>query len=173
MHEIDVSVLDGWPDPGALEEAAVPLLEQAQGIVNVVQAAASEWSGLGDAYRAPEAAELLAVFGTPTRVSEGLRTGLAVVYRALMGYADTVRDLNRRRGVLLEDIKDFRQRTQLHLGEAAVFDGVPDRQALGGSSGASVALELGELRQRVSSLAAEHEQAEHDCARLIDGVRPD
>ncbi len=172
MHEIDVSVLDGWPNPGALEEAAVPLLEQAQGIVNVVQAAASEWSGLGDAYRAPEAAELLAVFGTPTRVSEGLRTGLAVVYRALMGYADTVRELNRRRGVLLEDIKDFRQRTQLHLGEAAVFDGDPDRQALGGSSGASVALELGELRQRVSSLAAAHEQAEHDCARLIDGVRP-
>ncbi len=172
MYEIDASVLEGWPDPGLLEEAAVPLLEQAQGIVNVVQAAASEWSGLGDAYRAPEAAELLAAFGTPTRVSEGLRTGLAVVYRALMGYADTVRELNRRRGVLLEDITDFRQRTQLHLGEAVAFDALPDRQPLGGSSGASVALELGELRRRVSSLAAEHERAEHDCARLIGSVRP-
>ena len=75
MYEIDASVLEGWPDPGLLEEAAVPLLEQAQGIVNVVQAAASEWSGLGDAYRAPEAAELLAAFGTPARVSEGLRAG--------------------------------------------------------------------------------------------------
>ncbi|VXB77442.1 conserved hypothetical protein [Arthrobacter sp. 9V] len=172
MYGIDASVLEGWPDPGLLEEAAVPLLEQAQGIVNVMQAAASEWSGLGDAYRAPEAAELLAAFGTPARVSEGLRAGLAVVYRALMGYADTVRELNRRRGVLLEDIADFRRRTQLHLGEAVAFDALPERQSLGGSSGASVALELGELRQRVSSLAAGHEQAEHDCARLIDGVRP-
>lgn|GEM_PF-5824797 len=155
-----------------MEEAAVPLLEQAQGIVNVVQAAASEWSGLVDAYRAPEAAELVAAFGTPTRVSEGLRAGLATVFRALMGYADSVRELNRRRGVLLEEIEDFRRRTRLRLGEAVPFDGVPETPSLGSSHGKPVALELAELRQRVSSLAAEHEQAEQDCARQIGGVRP-
>lgn len=155
-----------------MEEAAIPLLEQAQGIVNVVQAAASEWSGLVDAYRAPEAAELVAAFGTPTRVSEGLRAGLATVFRALMGYADSVRELNRRRGVLLEEIEDFRRRTRLRLGEAVPFDGVPETPSLGSSHGKPVALELAELRQRVSSLAAEHEQAEQDCARQIDGVRP-
>ncbi|TQS90561.1 hypothetical protein EU811_18445 [Arthrobacter sp. TS-15] len=155
-----------------MEEAAVPLLEQAQGIVNVVQAAASEWSGLVDAYRAPEAAELVAAFGTPTRVSEGLRAGLATVFRALMGYADSVRELNRRRGVLLEEIEDFRRRTRLRLGEAVPFDGVPETPSLGSSHGKPVALELAELRQRVSSLAAEHEQAEQDCARLICAVRP-
>lgn len=172
MYEIDTSVLEGWPDPAALEEAATPLLEHAQGVVNVVQAAASEWSGLVDAYRAPEAAELVAAFGTPVRVSEGLRTGVVVVYRALLGYADTVRDLNRRRGLLLEEIEDFRRRTQSHLGEAVVFDGIPERQPFGSGHSTSVALEFAELTQRVSALAAEHEQAENDCAHRINSVPP-
>jgi hypothetical protein len=74
--------------------------------------------------------------------------------------------------VLLEEIEDFRKRTQLRLGEAAAFYGVPENPSFGSSPGKPVALELAELRQRVSSLAAEREQAEQDCSHQIDSVPP-
>ncbi|MFE4195337.1 alpha/beta hydrolase [Paenarthrobacter sp. NPDC056912] len=170
MYEIDTSVVEGWPDPAALEEAAAPLLEHAQGVVNVVQAAASEWSGLADVYRAPEAAELVAAFGKPVQVSEALRTGVVVVYRALLGYADTVRDLNRRRGLLLDEIEAFYRERDTYLERMALMEGMGDESA--SMSGTAVAYEADDLQRRVRSLAAEHEQAENDCARRINSVPP-
>jgi hypothetical protein len=112
----------------------------------------------------------VAAFGKPVQVSEGLRAGLATVYRALMGYADAVRELNRRRGVLLEEIEDFYRERDRYLERVALMEGLSDGSA--SVSGTAVAYEAADLQRRVASLAAEHEQAEQDCSHQIDSVRP-
>ena len=168
MYQVDASPLDGWPDPAALEIAAVPLVEHAQGIVNVVQMAASEWSAMADAYRAPEAPELLSLFRPVTQKSEGIRTGLVVVYRALLGYVDDLRDLNRRRGLLLDEIGQFHRERDRYEERVALMESLGDVSA--SVSGAAVASQVAELERRVRLLAAEHEQAEQDCAQQIKRV---
>jgi hypothetical protein len=168
MYQVDASPLDGWPDPPALEVAATPLMENAQGIVNVVQTAASEWSAMAEAYRAPEAPELLALFKPVTQKAEGIRSGLTVVYRALMAYVDGLRDLNRRRDLLLEEIGQFHRERDRYEERTALLEQVGDLTAPAG--GTALALQVADLERRVRLLAAEHEQAQQDCASLIRRV---
>ncbi|MFK0005426.1 alpha/beta hydrolase [Paenarthrobacter sp. NPDC090520] len=168
MYQVDASAMDGWPDPDALEMAANPLTENAQGIVNIVQMAASEWSAMADAYRAPEAPELLALFKPVTQKSEGIRAGLAVVYRALMAYADDIRDLNRRRALLLDEIGQFHRERDRYEERAAFMEQAGD--LLASSGGAALALRAADLERRVRLLASQHEQAQQDCARQINRI---
>ncbi|MFJ4026328.1 alpha/beta hydrolase [Paenarthrobacter sp. NPDC089989] len=168
MYQVDASAMDGWPDPEALEMAANPLTENAQGIVNIVQMASSEWSAMADAYRAPEAPELLALFKPVTQKSEGIRAGLAVVYRALMAYADDIRDLNRRRALLLDEIGQFHRERDRYEERVAFMEQAGD--LLASSGGAALALQAADLERRVRLLASQHEQAQQDCARQINRV---
>ncbi|MFF2841878.1 alpha/beta hydrolase [Paenarthrobacter sp. NPDC057981] len=168
MYQVDASALDGWPDPVALEFSATPLTENAQGIVNAVQSAASEWSAMADAYRAPEAPQLLSLFQPVTRKSEEIRAGLVVVYRALMAYADALRELNRRRGLLLDDIARFHGERDEYETRAAFMETTGDVSFT--VSGVAMASQAADLEHRVGSLATEHEHAQEACARQIKRV---
>ncbi|MFJ4168196.1 alpha/beta hydrolase [Paenarthrobacter sp. NPDC089714] len=136
--------------------------------MNIVQMAASEWSAMADAYRAPEAPELLALFKPVTQKSEGIRAGLAVVYRALMAYADDIRDLNRRRALLLDEIGQFHRGRDRYEERAAFMEQAGD--LLASSGGAALALRAADLERRVRLLASQHEQAQQDCARQINRI---
>ncbi|MFC8040841.1 alpha/beta hydrolase [Paenarthrobacter sp. NPDC057355] len=168
MYQVDASALDGWPDPAALEFSATPLTENAQGVVNAVQSAASEWSAMADAYRAPEAPQLLSLFQPVTRKSEEIRTGLVVVYRALMAYADALRELNRRRGLLLDEIARFHGERDECETRAAFMETTGDVSF--SVSGVAMASQAADLERRVGSLATEHEHAQEACARQIKRV---
>ncbi|MFK0007113.1 alpha/beta hydrolase [Paenarthrobacter sp. NPDC090520] len=170
-YQIDTSGLFALPDPDALETAVSPLVRHAQGMINAVQAASSEWSALADAYVAPEAPVVLALFKPVTQTSDNIRSGMVTVFSALMRYAETVRELRRKRQLLLDDIADFHRRMEIHLGQTPSWDPHSSQESFGSQhTGQAPLMEHSDLLRRVSVLVSEHEEAQRLCEFAVRGV---
>lgn len=171
QYPIDTSGLAAFPDPDTLETAIYPLVRHAQGMVNAVQAASSEWSRLADAYVAPEAPVVLALFEPVNKTSDNIRSGMVAVFSAMMRYAEGVRELRRKRQLLLDDIADFHRRMEIHLGQPLTWDpSTGDNSFVSHPAGQAPFMEHSDLVRRVSGLVAEHEEAQRLCEVAVRQV---
>jgi pimeloyl-ACP methyl ester carboxylesterase len=161
---IDMSALEGWPDPELLEGSAFQLAGSAQSLVNLVQECSSDWSVLEDAYRARESVVLAGLFGGVAGKAEGIRGGIMEASSALIRYAETLRGLLAKRSLLVADIAEFQS-------SPAVENPAQAYPGFGGTAAAwSSGTQAAQFQYRVHALAEEHLDAQRQCAAAFTAI---
>ena len=156
--------------PATLERQARDLRREGGTVAGLGEQIKSDWAGLSSCYSAPEDETLYAVVDPVATDGESVESSFDKAATALEGFAEEVREIQRKWTTLKSDAYTFLNSIDTSNDDWRKADGPWDR--LVGNESEKVQ-EHQDLLDRADALRREYERAEIDCANALNAGIPD
>lgn len=150
-----------------LREHAQELQRVGRNFADTGQRVHQTWQGLGGVYDAPEVGQLLAATGPVAARSESVSADLGSVGSTLVGYADTVEQIQARLDSLRAQAHDLVAEAQADKATEGLLEQVGEKVGLGGDDD-EYAERSNELTGQVNAAMADFYDAQQRCANDIN-----
>lgn len=151
--------LEDWVVPDTGDAAAQRISVAAGGVGDIIDRASTKWNGLSGSYQTEQTADVLAAFASiQPHAAEVVRVADAGK-AALETFAETVRDLIKRRTTV--------------LGAAATFANSKFTDAQGEPDDNAKAAEESRIQGLVNALVGDYIAAQQDCFNTLSGIVPE